>query len=171
MHNNKETQDPSKLLEQLLSGMGSEGNFGGNDPELANISSIYEILGKLSDSKESSLPEGEKSKQLYSLFENLLGFLMKSEMLAEPLSQIKTNVLNYLDNNKDKLKPEDEEKYKSILTYIDTILTEIAKPEPNKPLIIDVFYKLHELSDLDNDLINQVNPEFKGISDIFNVKK
>lgn len=149
-------------------------NFGkGGQEDVENITSLYDVLGKLSDQKDSNLPEGERTKELYSLFENLLEFLLKSEMLAEPLSQIKQSVTTYLEKNSETLKKEDEEKYKSMLNYIDIISAEISKKEPNKPMIINIFYKLHELSDFDNDLLNNVNPGLKEFSDLFgsNLKK
>ena len=172
------TFDPKDIM-NLFSGMNlntAEGNQGQGlnmdnlkEEPFENIMGLYDILSKLSDQKEvdPNLSEEEKDKQLKSLFENLLEFLLKSEMLAEPLLQIKTSVLNYLSVNKDKLKKEDEEKYKSILDYIEVINTEISKKEPNKPLIIDTFFKLHEMSNLDNNILDQMNPNFKEFSDLF----
>jgi len=165
----------------LFSGMNMnipEGTQGANmenqkEEPFENIMGLYDILSKLSDQKEvdPNLPKEEKDKQLKDLFENLLEFLLKSEMLAEPLLQIKTSVLNYLSVNKDKLKKEDEEKYKSILDSIELINNEITKKEPNKPLIIDTFFKLHEMSNLDNNILNEMNPDFKELSDLFAKKK
>ncbi len=174
------TFDPKDIM-NLFSGMNlnvnmPEGNQGQGlnsdnlkEEPFENIMGLYDILSKLSEQKEvdPNLSEEEKDKQLKNLFENLLEFLLKSEMLAEPLLQIKTSVLNYLSVNKDKLKKEDEEKYISILDYIEVINSEITKKEPNKPLIIDTFFKLHEMSNLDNNILDQMNPNFKEFSDLF----
>lgn len=142
---------------------------GGSDQNLGDIKNLYDILGKLSDNKdgETSNNSGDKNKQLESLFGDLLEFLLKSDMLAEPLGQIKNSVDTYLEKNKDKLKPEEEDKYKSMLGYIDTIMTEINKKEPNKALVIDTFYKLHEMSDLDSDILSPGDSAFKQITELF----
>lgn len=145
-----------------------------NEGNIQNIMQLYEILSKLSDQKESNnnkdLTEEEKDKELKILFENLLEFLLKSEMLAEPLSQIKNSVIAYLDKNKEKLNNEEQEKYKNMLEYIDIINNEISKSQPNKPLIIDTFFKLHEISNLDNNILDQINPNFKEFTDLFGKK-
>lgn len=164
-----------KNIMDLFAGMGNLGeeanlnmeNF--NEGSIQNIMQLYEILSKLSEQKESNknLSEEEKEKELKILFEHLLEFLLKSEMLAEPLSQIKSSVISYLDKNKEKLNADEQEKYKSMLDYIDVINTEITKPNPNKPLIIDTFFKLHEMSNLDNNILDQINPNFKEFSDLF----
>jgi len=167
-----------KNIMNLFGGMGNLGdddnlnmeNF--NEGNITNIMQLYEILSKLSEQKENNknLSDEEKEKELKILFENLLEFLLKSEMLAEPLSQIKNSVISYLDKNKDKLNSEEQEKYKSMLDYIDVINSEITKPNPNKPLIIDTFFKLHEISNLDNNILDQINPNFKEFSDLFGKK-
>lgn len=167
-----------KNIMDLFSGMGNLGddanlnmeNF--SEGNIQNIMQLYEILSKLSEQKENNknLSEEEKEKELKILFEHLLEFLLKSEMLAEPLSQIKSSVISYLDKNKDKLNAEEHEKYQSMLDYIDVINSEITKPNPNKPLIIDTFFKLHEMSNLDNNILDQINPNFKEFSDLFGKK-
>lgn len=173
-----QTPFDQKNIMDLFAGMGNLGdepnlnmeNF--NEGNIQNIMQLYEILSKLSEQKENNknLSEVEKEKELKLLFEHLLEFLLKSEMLAEPLSQIKSSVISYLDKNKEKLNNEEEEKYKSMLDYIDVINTEINKPNPNKPLIIDTFFKLHEISNLDNNILDQINPNFKEFSDLFGKK-
>ena len=173
-----QTPFDQKNIMDLFSGMG---NLGGeanlnmenlNEGNIQNIVQLYEILSKLSEQKESNknFSEEEKEKELKILFEHLLEFLLKSEMLAEPLSQIKSSVISYLDKNKGKLNAEEQEKYKSMLDYIDVINSEITKPNPNKPLIIDTFFKLHEMSNLDNNILDQINPNFKEFSDLFSKK-
>ena len=130
---------------------------------------IENLLKKLSNkTEEKDLPEEEKNKQLYQMFEELLGFLLGSNLLAEPLTQIKNSVSSYLNKNEGKLEKDVEEKYKSMLKYIDTILDEVNKKEPNKALVIEIFYKLHEISDFDNDIVLQCSPEAKHFTDLFN---
>lgn len=173
-----QTPFDQKSIMDLFAGMGNLGddanlnmeNF--NEGNIQNIMQLYEILSKLSDQKENNknLSEEEKEKELKILFEHLLEFLLKSEMLAEPLSQIKSSVISYLDKNKGKLNAEEQEKYKSMLDYIDVINSEITKQSPNKPLIIDTFFKLHEMSNLDNNILDQINPNFKEFSDLFGKK-
>lgn len=167
-----------KNIMELFAGMGNLSDDPNlnmenlNEGNIQNIMQLYEILSKLSDQKENNknLSEEEKDKELKILFENLLEFLLKSEMLAEPLSQIKSSVISYLDKNKDILNNEDQDKYKSMLEYIDIINSEITKPQPNKPLIIETFFKLHEISNLDNNILDQINPSFKEFSDLFGKK-
>jgi hypothetical protein len=159
--------DLLKLFEQ--SGMNNQdGNFE-NLGDMGDIKNLYEILGKLSDNKdEKDTPQsGDEKVKLESLFGDLLEFLLKSDMLSEPLNQIKNSVNNYLEKNKGKLKPEEEDKYKSMLSSIDTILEEIQKKEPNKELVIDIFYKLHEMSDIDSEILPQGDNTFKQFSDLF----
>jgi len=57
-----------------------------------------------------------------------------------------------------------------VLEYIDIINNEISKTQPNKPLIIDTFFKLHEISNLDNNILDQINPNFKEFTDLFGKK-
>jgi hypothetical protein len=161
-HMNNNLSDLLKLFENSGDGKIPEGEAG-------DIKNLYDILGKLSDNKEIHAEQPDKAK-LESLFGDLLEFLLKSDMLAEPLSQIKNSVTNYLEKNKDKLIAEQEEKYKSMLTSIDTILSEIQKKEPNKALVIEIFYKLHELSDIDGEILPQGDGTFKQFSDLFGSK-
>ena len=151
------------LFNGLLDGSNLE-----DEDKVQHISKLYEVLTKLSNNKEGNKDGG---KELYSLFEDLLEFLLKSETLAEPLSSIKLSVLNYLEKNKDKLNEKDEEKYKTMIKNIDTILVEIAKPQPNKPLIIDIFYQLNEMTDFDSELLKDADPSFKEFSQFFGSSK
>lgn len=163
--------DLLKLFEQ--SGMNSQDANFENLGDMGDIKNLYEILGKLSDNKDDKeTPQsGDEKIKLESLFGDLLEFLLKSDMLSEPLNQIKTSVNSYLEKNKEKLKPEEEEKYKSMLTSIDTILEEIQKKEPNKELVIEIFYKLHEMSDIDSEILPQGDNTFKQFSDLFSGHK
>lgn len=153
--------DIFKFLQNFQSGNGDNGG------ETANVGGLYDILGKLSDEQTQNLNESDKAKHLYALFENLLDYLLKSDMLAEPLQQIKTSVESYINKNKEKLKTEELNKYEQLLSYVNTILGEIGKGSPDKALIIDIFYKLHELSDFDDDIMGQVNPYLKDFSEMF----
>jgi hypothetical protein len=158
----KEMNNTSNPMMNMFSGLiGGTGE----DEKVENIGKLYEVLTKLSNTKEGGKEGGEK--ELSSLFEELLEFLLKSETLSEPLSQIKSSVLNYLDKNKDKLSQQDEEKYKSMINNIDTILLEISKPQPNKQMIIDIFYKLNEITDFDSELLKDADPSFKEFSQFF----
>lgn len=157
-------------LADLMKLLGNSNECKIPEGEGGDIKNLYDILGKLSDNKECSGDEPDKAK-LESLFGDLLEFLLKSDMLAEPLNQIKNSVLNYLEKNQGKLEQEKEEKYKSMLVSIDTILTEIHKKEPNKALVIEIFYKLHELSDLDSDILPQGDNSFKQFTDLFGGSK
>ena len=144
--------------------------LGNSNSSAEENSGIEDLLKKLSNNnpEEKDLPEEEKNKQLYHMFEELLGFLLNSNLLAEPLTQIKNSVTNYLNKNEGKLEKDVEDKYKSMLNYIDTILEEVNKKEPNKALVIEIFYKLHEISDFDNDLLLQCDPETKNFTELFN---
>jgi hypothetical protein len=156
-------------LSDLLKLFENSGDMKIPEGETGDIKNLYDILGKLSDNKDHHGEEPDKAK-LESLFGDLLEFLLKSDMLAEPLSQIKNSVTTYLEKNKDKLNAEQEEKYKSMLSSIDTILCEIQKKEPNKALVIEIFYKLHELSDIDSEILPQGDATFKQFSDLFGSK-
>lgn len=163
--------DLLKLFEQSAGANGEENleNLG----DMGDIKNLYEILGKLSDNKDDKdgVPSSEEKVKLESLFGDLLEFLLKSDMLSEPLNQIKTSVNSYLEKNQGKLKPEEEDKYKSMLASVDTILEEIQKKEPNKELVIDIFYKLHEMSDIDSEILPQGDNTFKQFSDLFGAHK
>ena len=151
----------------LFSGLMNSSNLLEDEDKVQHISKLYEVLTKLSNNKKVNKDDG---KELYSLFEDLLEFLLKSETLAEPLSSIKLSVLNYLEKNKDKLNEKDDEKYKTMIKHIDTILIEIAKPQPNK-LIIDIFYQLNEMTDFDSELLKDADPSFKEFSQFFGSSK
>jgi hypothetical protein len=159
--NSESIEDGFKQIMNMLGGIPN-----GTGEETAGIE---DLLKKLSNKQEEKdLPDEEKNKQLYLMFEELLGFLLNSNLLAEPLTQIKNSVSSYLSKNEGKLEKEVEEKYKSMLTYIDTILNEVNKKEPNKALVIEIFYKLHEISDFDNDILLQCDPETKNFTELFN---
>ena len=152
----------------LFNGLFDNSNLLEDEDKVQQISKLYEVLTKLSNNKDGNKDGG---KELYSLFEDLLEFLLKSETLAEPLSSIKLSVINYLDKNKEKLNDKEEEKYKTMIKNIDTILVEIAKPQPNKPLIIEIFYQLNEMTDFDSELLKDADPSFKEFSQFFGSSK
>jgi len=152
----------------LFNGLFDSSNLLEDEDKVQQITKLYEVLTKLSNNKDGNKDGG---KELYSLFEDLLEFLLKSETLAEPLSSIKLSVLNYLEKNKEKLDEKDEDKYITMIKHIDTILVEIAKPQPNKPLIIDIFYQLNEMTDFDSELLKDADPSFKEFSQFFGSSK
>lgn len=160
--NNNNNNDLFGFLQNLG---GNKANGGHEDFD--NITGLYDILGKLSDEETHNLPEQDKAKHLASLFGNLLDYLLKSDMLEQPLTQIKQSVVTYIETNKEKIKAEELVKYEQLLDYVNTILIEIKKTNPDKPLIIDIFYKLHELSDFDDNLMSNVNPYLKDFSEMF----
>lgn len=155
-------EDEMKELFGLLGNMpGGEGG---------DIADLYNILGKLSNNAEVNpdAPPENKEKHLQHLFQDLLELLLKSDMLAEPLNQIKGLVKKQLEN--EKLKPEEKEKFESTLVYIDTIFGEINKPQPDKTVILEMFNKLHELSDFDNEMFSELSPGLKDISGLLGGK-
>jgi hypothetical protein len=149
----------------LLGGLNND-SLGSEDEQIKNVGKLYEVLTKLSN-KDGDKSNPENQQELYHLFEDLLEFLLKSEILAEPLSQIRISVVGYLEKNKDKLEKDKEEKYKTTLGHIDTILSEISKPEVNKALLIDTFYKLNEMNDFDSEILKDTDQSFKEFSQLF----
>jgi hypothetical protein len=144
-----------------LMNMFKDGNFGEDMKNLDKdgfLKNLYGVLGELSNSSEKgpeSTTEKDSSKmsqkELYPLFESLFYILMKEDM-STPLNQIKTSVNEYLKTNFSKITEEEKEKYKCVNTYIDTVLVEVKRAEPDKKLIIETFQKLHELSDFGADI-------------------
>lgn len=136
-----------------------------------NLQDIYKVLSELAEQADASSTanetEAEKTAKLMSTFTNLLGLLLKSDLLKGPLTDIKERVTEYINKNKEKLKEEELGKYKEMLENIELILEEMKKENPNKNLIMDVFYKLHEMNDIDKDLFEQITPNFKEITDLF----
>lgn len=162
--------NPSNDLDKLFN-MFSMQEGGSED-----FGKLFDVLGKLSDNNFSDL-NGDKigkgtnkdqsnneidenaKKELYPLFENLLEMLLKTNMLAEPLTGIKTSIQDFIKSKKD-LSADKLNKYKDIIESIDIILEELKKSQPDKTKIIDIFYQLHEISDLDNELFANLNSDF-----------
>ncbi len=145
----------------------SKSNFGANDPfmnmfknakfdeELKDLDkdgflkNLYGVLTQLSNSSEN---DGKMSQEeLYPLFESLFEIILKED-LSTPLNQIKTSVNDHLKKNVDKVTQEEKEKYNLVISYIDTILIELKKAQPDKILIISTFQKLHEMNDFGADI-------------------
>jgi hypothetical protein len=138
-----------------MSNMFKGGNF---EEDMKNLDkdgflkNLYGVLGKLSNTNTSEKDSSKMSQEeLYPLFESLFDILLKEDM-STPLNQIKTTVNEYLKTNSSKINDEEKEKYKSVNTYIDTVLVELKRAEPDKKLIIETFQKLHELSDFGADI-------------------
>jgi hypothetical protein len=157
---NENQPNEFKEMMDLFASMSGNGN--GNE-DMKNVSNVYDLLGKLSDN--SQLDGSQEHMQ--TLFQELMEVLLKSNLLEVPLNQIKELVRSHIEKNSTTLTTEDKGKYESTLNYIETILIEIKKPEPNKSLILEMFNKLHELSDFDNNLLAQASPELKDFSNIF----
>jgi hypothetical protein len=157
--------------DELKDFLGLLGSMGGGDDKnnMGNMTDIYDILSKLSDTPQTNpnLSKEENTKQMQILFQELLEVLLKSNMLVEPLNQIKGIVKTQLEKPSKVLTSEEKSKYESTLTYIDTILSEINKTQPDKTIILEMFNKLHELSDFDHDLFSNAPPELKDFSDLF----
>lgn len=164
--NNSEKKPDSNPFSEAFKDMTNTFNMPGDNDPLLNmfkdggdkdgfLKNLYGVLGKLSNSSENS---GKMSKEeLYQLFESLFDILMLEDM-STPLNQIKSSVNEYLAKNKSKINEEEEEKYKCVNKYIDTILIELKRAQPDKKLIIETFQKLHEMSDFGSDIF----PESEG---------
>jgi len=125
------------------------------------LKNLYGVLGKLSDSSEKDSSKMSQ-EELYPLFESLFDILLKEDMTT-PLNQIKNSVNTYLVNNASKINEEEKEKYKCVNKYIDTILIELKRAEPDKKLIIETFQKLHELSDFGSDIFGEGGDLISGL--------
>jgi hypothetical protein len=132
---------------------------------LGNINQICDILGSLSDQnpKNANLSPEETAKQAQNVFGNLLDVLIKSNMLSEPLLQLKSTISQHL--TKPTLNENEKTKYESALLNIDTILTELNKPNQDRNLILDTFNKLQDISELDN-FFSQCSPGLKEFGDL-----
>jgi hypothetical protein len=164
-----DSNSSNSLFNNLLSGLGNDLNTSETDQSFNSLGKLHDVLTKLSN-KENDKGKSEPNQQeLYHLFEDLIECLLKTEILFEPLSTIKSSLVNYLEKNKDKMEKEKEEKYKTMLGYIDTILVEISKPSSkvDKKLIIDILFKLNDVSDLDPEFMKDADPAIKQFSEMF----
>jgi len=128
-----------------MNGTGSEKDYNKN---MSDLMGILDTINE-KDNKTGGGEDGGMNK----IFETLFEVLLKEDVLTVPLSTIKTKLGEYLLKNGDKVSEEEKKKYEQITLYIDELLNEIKKPQPNKEHIINVFEKLHTIGELPSEIM------------------
>jgi hypothetical protein len=116
-----------------------------------DLQKILSSLTDLANSSENKTSDDVNPQHVNGLIRGLIEQLIETDLLKDSFSQMKETIIKYLQTheNIDSVK---KDKYNIILKNIDTILSEISKPTPNKELIIDTFLVLHDTTDLDDEV-------------------
>jgi chemotaxis regulatin CheY-phosphate phosphatase CheZ len=148
-----EEKDMKNIFDNLNINDFMGGDFGKND-ENKQVSDLMGVLNSINQSDSSG--DGD-DKAAHQMFEQLFDMFIKEDVLAVPMATIKSKLQGYMVTNKDKITEEEVKKYNTIIEYVDEILLEIKKPNPNKEHVINLFEKLHTIGELPQEIMNDTN--------------
>ena len=92
-------------------------------------------------------------KEIEILIEQIMEFLIQSDLLKHTISNMKKTIEDSFENNKNNLKSEEINKYEEAISTANNILDEINKVNFDKKKILDSLQKLQQISnDIDGML-------------------
>lgn len=138
---------------------GTDMNFGGGDDGMKQMSDLMSVLNTINQNDSSPESDDKITKQM---FEQLFDMFIKEDVLSVPMAAIRTKLLAYMEQHKE-LTNEEKSKYNQIIGYIDEMLVEIKKPQPNKEMVIGLFEKLHSIGELPQEIMNESNSDLLNI--------
>ena len=116
-------------------------------------SEMNKFSSTLNDSLNLNKKEGEKDKneneineKQNQLLEEILDFLIQSNLLKDTVLKMKKSIDDSLEKNKNNLKPEENQKYDEAISNADNILNEMSKIHPDKGKILDSLQNLQKIS-------------------------
>ena len=110
-------------------------------------------LNKNNNKDKETENKNEINEKQNNLLKEILDFLIQSNLLKDTILNMKKLVEESFEKNKNKLKPEEKNKYEEVLTNANIIINEVDKLNPDRDKIMDSLEKLQQISnDIDYTL-------------------
>ena len=154
--NDKEFQN---FFEQFASSMmGGEGSKEGVDETDAN-----DMMKNLMDEFTGFMKQNEGNEEIKNEFETMMKQMISKEALYQPMSDMKAAYPKFLEENAEKLSPEELERYNKQLDTVEEIVKcfdENGKQED----VIELINKLQDLGNPPPEIVAQVTPEVPNMN-------
>ena len=136
--------------------------------QMKDIGDIFSKLTNLAEFSENDKKEEIGEDTINRIIEDLIEMLLKNNLLKESLTELKQTVEKSLnDGNIDDKK---KENYSLMKENINIILNETEKTNPDKKLIVNLFVKLNEMTDLDDKIFSSLTPELANLFSMADLK-
>ena len=110
-------------------------------------------LNKNNNKDKETENKNEINEKQNNLLKEILDFLIQSNLLKDTNLNMKKLVEESFEKNKNKLKPEEKNKYEEVLINTNIIINEVDKLNPDRDKIMDSLEKLQQISnDIDYTL-------------------
>ena len=110
-------------------------------------------LNKNNNKDKETENKNEINEKQNNLLKEILDFLIQSNLLKDTILNMKKLVEESFEKNKNKLKPEEKNKYEEVLINTNIIINEVDKLNPDRDKIMDSLEKLQQISnDIDYTL-------------------
>ena len=110
-------------------------------------------LNKNNNKDKETENKNEINEKQNNLLKEILEFLIQSNLLKDTILNMKKLVEESFEKNKNKLKPEEKNKYEEVLINTNIIINEVDKLNPDRDKIMDSLEKLQQISnDIDYTL-------------------
>ena len=110
-------------------------------------------LNKNNNKDKETENKNEINEKQNNLLKEILDFLIQSNLLKDTILNMKKIVEESFEKNKNKLKPEEKNKYEEVLINTNIIINEVDKLNPDRDKIMDSLEKLQQISnDIDYTL-------------------
>lgn len=147
----------TETFNQMNSDLGKDLNINMFGDEFSKIMESLNKLSQFDDGKEGNKTLDDKDK-IPNFLEGAIESLISAHLLEGPLNEIKNEIVKFKGEKKD-LSEKKLKEYDAMLENIDSVLKELQAPKPETSKIIDLFSKLQETSELDEELFNKINPD------------
>ena len=98
------------------------------------------------EGEKNSQDKNEINEKQNHILEEILDFLIQSNLLKDTILNMKKSIEDSKEKNKNKLNPEEDKKYQEALLNSNHILEEINKIHPDKEKIMDSLQLLQKIS-------------------------
>lgn len=126
---------------------------------------IMESLSKLGDISEKEVKEGGANDDGMSQFEGVLDLLISTNLLEKPLTEIKDEIIKFKNEKKD-LSEEKKVNYDNMITSINQVLEELKKSNPDKTKMVELFAKLQDTSEMDEELYSKFSNDMNFLGEL-----
>jgi hypothetical protein len=152
----------TETFNQMNSDLGKDLNLNMFGDEFGKILESLNKLSNFDDVKDSNKSNVEADK-IPNFLEGAIESLISAHLLEGPLNEIKNEIIKFKSEKKD-ISEKKSKDYDVMLENIDMVLKELQQPKPETSKIIDLFSKLQETSELDEELFNKINPDMSFLS-------
>jgi hypothetical protein len=98
------------------------------------------------EGEKNSQDKNEINEKQNHILEEILDFLIQSNLLKDTILNMKKSIEDSKEKNKNNLNPEEDKKYQEALLNSNNILEEINKIHPDKEKIMDSLQQLQKIS-------------------------